>query len=906
MRLANIENDLIIVKGQDKTAEIRSWRYENSKVLITFSNGQTYPYSHNNVSFFKKPTVVSPKRTMIFFNGKPLYNMKNAQIFEKHIRVFDSSGKHKLFDKKDLQLIQSSLIEPNVKKCFEYLKKLSHAIGLKHEDGESILGKSYDKITFLREDTISSAFLRGELPLTPQETHSTPIFPFGFNSSQKIAVEQALCNKLSVIEGPPGTGKTQTILNIIANAIMSGKSVAVVANNNFATANVLEKLKKNDLDFIAAYLGNADNRVAFIENQPSLPDLSGWKLPEENKNRLNHMQLLFSSLNDMMEKKISLSKLQQELDDVEKESKHFIKYCEESYNNIRPLKSFRKITAKKALKLLSLFELYAEKGINAGRLVKFKNFLLFGLSDKAFYDMPYEQMITVCQKHYYSQRIAELQKSISALSNALSKYSFDEKIKEYSDMSMELFRNYLSIKYQEHSRKKYVLTDLKKNSGEFIFDFPVVLSSTHSLHLSLSNQHVYDYVIIDEASQVDLTAGFLTLSCAKNAVIAGDLNQLPNIVDETNRTISDEIFSQYLLPEAYRFSNHSLLRSIVELFPSIPKTLLREHYRCHPTIIGFCNQKFYDNQLIVLTQPKSERMPLVVYRTAPGNHARNHLNLRQIEVIQKEVIPQQRLDPAQTSIGITTPYCNQSDALQQAFANTGIKAATIDKFQGQENDVIILSTVDNEITEFAAKDDRINVAVSRAIEQLIVIVNGNEDTRDTNIKDLINYIQYNNLDIVESNIYSVFDYLFKAYSIEREALLKKHKKISEYDSENLMYALIKSTLAQDCFSKYDVVTHIPLKEIFRKLDKLTEDEVKYAMNICTHVDFLVFNKLGRIPVLAVEVDGVSFHQVDSLQSKRDQLKDSIFSKYELPLLRFRTNGSEERHRLEAALRNLKI
>lgn len=42
-----------------------------------------------------------------------------------------------------------------------------------------------------------------------------PIFPFGCNNSQYVAVKRAMENQISVIQGPPGTGKTQTILNII-------------------------------------------------------------------------------------------------------------------------------------------------------------------------------------------------------------------------------------------------------------------------------------------------------------------------------------------------------------------------------------------------------------------------------------------------------------------------------------------------------------------------------------------------------------------------------------------------------------------------------------------------------------------------------------------------------------------
>ena len=69
-----------------------------------------------------------------------------------------------------------------------------------------------------------------------------PIFPFGCNNSQYVAVKRAMENQISVIQGPPGTGKTQTILNIIANILIQGKTVQVVSNNNSATENVFENI----------------------------------------------------------------------------------------------------------------------------------------------------------------------------------------------------------------------------------------------------------------------------------------------------------------------------------------------------------------------------------------------------------------------------------------------------------------------------------------------------------------------------------------------------------------------------------------------------------------------------------------------------------------------------------------
>lgn len=67
------------------------------------------------------------------------------------------------------------------------------------------------------------------------------------NLSQKQAIHQAISERISVIEGPPGTGKTTTILNILANLIYQNKRVLVVSKNNSAIENIVEELKKMDI-----------------------------------------------------------------------------------------------------------------------------------------------------------------------------------------------------------------------------------------------------------------------------------------------------------------------------------------------------------------------------------------------------------------------------------------------------------------------------------------------------------------------------------------------------------------------------------------------------------------------------------------------------------------------------------
>ena len=72
--------------------------------------------------------------------------------------------------------------------------------------------------------------------------------------------------------------------------------------------------------------------------------------------------------------------------------------------------------------------------------------------------------------------------------------------------------------------------DTLKSSNDFLKEYPIVLSTTFSAKNCLNKSVIYDYLIIDEASQVDIATGALALSCAKNVVVVGDLQQLPNIV----------------------------------------------------------------------------------------------------------------------------------------------------------------------------------------------------------------------------------------------------------------------------------------------------------------------------------------------------------------------------------------
>lgn len=106
------------------------------------------------------------------------------------------------------------------------------------------------------------------------------------------------------------------------------------------------------------------------------------------------------------------------------------------------------------------------------------------------------------------------------------------------------------------------------------------------------------------------------------------------------------------------------------------------------------------------------------------------------------------------------------------------------------------------------------------------------------------------------------------------------------------------------YSSLDVICHFPLNMLIKNPQLLNDRECQYAMNPATHLDFLIYNRISKKPVLAIEVDGYEFHKKDTVQASRDLLKDRIMDLYEIPLLRFKTNGCGEREKIVGMLDKL--
>ena len=915
----NTESNMIIIKNKIKTSEIISCEYNNctKKWDVKFNNKKIYSYGYQNLEILTNPLVLDPNMYHIRKNRQELSDVTAISVFkginDSYWHICFKNGSKRDYSQKELDIKKSILSQqPQSLKVFEYLKQIASLNNIKNEEtGEKLLVKMFEKLAFISDDVALAKYLNP--PLLQSETMSQeyiPIFPFGCNNSQYKAVKNAMENQFSVIQGPPGTGKTQTILNIIANILMQGKTVQIVSNNNSATENVYEKLSstKYNFGFIAATLGKSKNKINFIGNQEThYPDFSSWKVKENPIELQKKISKESTQLKIIFDKQEKLAHLKQELSQLVLELEYFNQYIKELNVNIENINFKKNLHSRSWIILWQECQLISENKKSIGFLFKIKSIFKYGITDWSFYKQDISKIIITFQVMYYHTRQAELIKEITDIEKYLNN-SDENLLDNLSSHSIILLKDKLARKYElNSSRKTFNIDDLWKKTTEFLVEYPVILSTTFSSKNSLNQNVVYDYLIMDEASQVDIATGALALSCAKNVVIVGDTKQLPNVVTNDIKAKAKVIFDSFKLNEGYQYTK-SFLQSILDVMPNVTQTLLREHYRCHPKIINFCNQKFYHGDLIIMTTDKGEKDVLSVVKTAVGNHERDHYSQRQIDVIKQEIISQYTLNPEET--GIITPYKNQVEALKEEISN--IDTATVHKFQGKEKENIIISTVDDEISDFIDDPYLINVAISRAKKKLILVTTGNEQTKERNITDLINYIKHNNFEVRDSKIYSIFDYLYKQYNKERATYLKKHKKVSEYDSENLMYSLIDEIISDDKYSSLDFICHFPLNRLIKLNESikesklLTMQEQQYIKNPATHLDFLIYNRFSKKPLLAIEVDGYKYHKKNSRQASRDSLKDHILELYEIPLLRFKTNGSGEKEKIIKLLEKLRM
>ena len=252
----------------------------------------------------------------------------------------------------------------------------------------------------------------------------------------------------------------------------------------------------------------------------------------------------------------------------------------------------------------------------------------------------------------------------------------------------------------------------------------------------------FDYLFVDEAGQVSL-ANFVAVSrCAKNLVLLGDQRQLEQPTQGSHPGESGESCLTYLIQD------HATIPPTLGVF-------LDKTFRMRPSVCKFVSDSFYESRLH--SDESSLKRELIVpsglkYLTQsegvlfiPESRGENsQSNPEEVETISKVIEELKKCEfkndknsrPIKNEdILVVAPYNLQVNLLKSKLPN-GVVIGTVDKFQGGEAPVVILSMCSSSLDnaprgiEFLFSPNRINVALSRAKCLAIVVANPNLKTTD--------------------------------------------------------------------------------------------------------------------------------------------------------------------------------
>lgn len=294
-----------------------------------------------------------------------------------------------------------------------------------------------------------------------------------------------------------------------------------------------------------------------------------------------------------------------------------------------------------------------------------------------------------------------------------------------------------------------------------------IMPMNKALETLVPGENLFDVIIIDEASQSDITAlsiGYM----AKKLIIVGDDKQVSPLavgtdVDKINNLM--EIYIKDVIPNSHLYELKTSLYEIAET--TFQPLMLKEHFRCVPDIIGFSNRLSYDYKIKPLRDSSSsELLPATIsYRIDGQRDGNRKINIAEAKTIVSLILACIENEKYKNStFGVISLLGReQADFIQnlllEKIDNTlyekhKILCGDASSFQGDERDVIFLSMVDNNSEEGPlnlassgtgdSRKQRYNVAASRAKDQMWLIhsLDVTKDLKDGDIRRfLIEYMQ---------------------------------------------------------------------------------------------------------------------------------------------------------------------
>ncbi len=591
---------------------------------------------------------------------------------------------------------------------------------------------------------------RPALNATPEPT----VLPSNF--SQDVAVAGSRQSVLSVVTGPPGTGKSQMIVNAVAAAVCTGETVLVASKNNQAVDVVFRRFGARNLELPVIRTGNrtykglAVSTVLEILNRSPpedpgvgsarvrwdeavLPVTEAHRLFAERRRRESVIRRLDEALDAAMKSlpqgvfsTLSTANLDSPIDAI-------ARACRPAPTLLRFLPPLaRRWRARRIAEARESCAAFIPATAHAS--------LGLGVPGSAFQSPSVEGVQATRDALDRARALLEtvreairfetsLDAERTALRAAPSVDSLERQMALGDERRREAGAGLVDAAWRERfvqasTASKKAAWLLSQRLGALsgpppspislpglaprLLDFlPAWLVSSLSVRGTFPLESgLFDLLIVDEASQGDVASLVPLLFRAKRAMIVGDAQQLTHVTrlsPQREKRIGDEVGVDPALREQWNYVTANAF-SIAACHIDGSPTILEQHFRSHPAIIEFCNQSLYKSALVVCTDPGTwaDRIGLEwvevagkVVGTASGS--RNNENEAQ-RVAEVAASLRARYGTSLETIGVVSPYRAQADLIGNHLKGLGsngrgITVGTAHSFQGDERDVMIYSPV---------------------------------------------------------------------------------------------------------------------------------------------------------------------------------------------------------------------
>ena len=590
------------------------------------------------------------------------------------------------------------------------------------------------------------------------------ILPLPLSAPQRAAVESARTSPLTVVTGPPGTGKSYTITAMVLDALQSGRTVLITSHMDKALQVVADRVEEFVGEVGVARSGGRSAQRALADKlkrltgprAPRTPDLSqlesGLRRTEKARDELESYSERFKTI---VANERQWSALHQESERLEPicplpmhdwtvaELGGVERLAAKSRANIESGNWFRRwwggLQQAKLTKLIGAPVNWESNWNDIDELLHVQRLR----QDRAAVE---RKLNTDFPANAMWDRLLEIARERDQAALELVRLRRRQCLAEMAGATEhrgQLRQFATLLRRRRHDLKEQIQRSL--NSETLLQAFPIWCCTNRSLNEILPCETgLFDLVIIDEASQCDPATAAAALLRGKRAVVVGDPAQLTHVsflsaAREQAAVVKHGLSSATHQRFRYRRSIFDIAADGVEQ-PHF--FLLNEHFRSDPRIIAFSNREFYEDGLRVMTarptaEPSSTRSPLALFRVQGERRGKSSVNEVEAEFVVeriRQIVEQQRSGEA-LSLGVISPFRDHADFIldrlledltPEEMARHRLVVGTAHSLQGDEKDIVLLSASVDPNAHFASlrflqSPNLLNVALTRARQRLEVV-----------------------------------------------------------------------------------------------------------------------------------------------------------------------------------------